>query len=387
MLFTDAVALTDTRFTKDGGYMVVDAAIARTGIQDYNGYELGRPDLGVVKVYRPEAEVFSDRAMASFAHKPVTDDHPSEMVSAGNWKQHAVGMTGDTVVRDGDHLRVPFTLMDAAAIRTVQDGKRELSAGYMADIDWTAGKTPDGQLFDASLKSITGNHLAIVSRGRAGATCRIGDSWGTSQQEKPTMADTNRAVLVDGVSYQLTDQGAQLVEKLTRDLADAVSKVTGKEGQIAALSSTHAGAIAAKDGEIAALTQAHAGVIAAKDAEIATLRSLTDAAALDSQIEARSAVVAATRRVLGDSYDPKGKSVADMQTAVVTKRLGDAAVAGRPPEFFAAAFDTLTLADAGTSQVDPLRNVVRDGITDPTKVVDTSKSYQDRMANRFKGAK
>lgn len=386
MLFADAVALKGSRVTNDG-YLVVDAAIARTGIQNYAGSEIGRPDLDTVRVFRPEAEVFSDRAMASFAHRPVTDDHPSEMVSAANWKQHAVGMTGDTVVRDGDHLRVPFTLMDAESIQRVRDGKRELSAGYVADVDWTPGETPSGEPYDASLIKIRGNHLAIVSRGRAGATCRIGDSWGHIQTEKPTMAETTRAVVVDSVTYQMTDQAAQLVEKLTRDLADATSAVTSKDGQIAALTAGHASALAVKDGEAAALKAAHDGVVAAKDAEIARLASLSDADALDAQIEARSAVAAIARRVLGDGFDPKGKSIADMQAAVVTRRLGDAAVAGKPAEFIAAAYETLALADATAGATDPLREVFRDGLTPPVSVNDSRQGYLDRMASRWKGSK
>ena len=139
MQFTDSVSIGAPRITRDG-YMVVDAAIARTGIQLYRGDEMGRPDLDVVRVYRAPEEVFSHDAMGSFAHRPVTDDHPAELVSAGNWKRHTVGMTGDSVARDGDHIRVPFTLMDKAAIDTVQAGKRELSCGYTCTIDWRPGR-------------------------------------------------------------------------------------------------------------------------------------------------------------------------------------------------------------------------------------------------------
>jgi len=57
---------------------------ARSGVHRYSGQEVGRPDLATVNVYRPESEVFSEDAMASFAHKALTLDHPNESVTAQN---------------------------------------------------------------------------------------------------------------------------------------------------------------------------------------------------------------------------------------------------------------------------------------------------------------
>ncbi|MDT9702463.1 DUF2213 domain-containing protein, partial [Streptomyces sp. P17] len=91
-----------------------DARVARTGIQQYLGSEVGRPDLEVVTVYRPESEVFKADSMASFAHRPITDDHPDEAVTADNWKDYSVGQTGEEIKRDGDFLRVPMMVADGA---------------------------------------------------------------------------------------------------------------------------------------------------------------------------------------------------------------------------------------------------------------------------------
>lgn len=94
MQFTDAVAVAGTR-RRDDGYLVADARIARTGIQLYAGSELGKPEMDVVRVYRPGAEVFSEDTLRSAAHRPVTNDHPPEMVTSANWKRFAVGQTAD----------------------------------------------------------------------------------------------------------------------------------------------------------------------------------------------------------------------------------------------------------------------------------------------------
>ena len=130
MLF-DAVDAKGFRITKDG-YLVAEASLARTGIQLYSARELamdGDPNR-VVRVYRPPEEVFSAEAMTSYAHRPVTVDHPTQMIDAANWKQYAKGQTGDEVVRDGEYVRVPLLLMDAEAISDFNAGKKELSIGY-----------------------------------------------------------------------------------------------------------------------------------------------------------------------------------------------------------------------------------------------------------------
>ena len=390
MLFTDGVSITGTRKTRDN-YLVVDARIARTGIQIYAGSEMGCPQMDAVRVYRPETEVFADRALASFAHRPVTNDHPPHMVTAATWRNDAVGMTSDTITRDGEFVRVPFVLMDADTIAEVADGKRELSAGYTASIDWTPGVAPDGEAYDAVMTNISGNHLAIVARGRAGTSCRIGDAWTTTpQQKEPAMADMNRAVIVDGLTINTNDQGAQAIEKLTRDLATARSTLEAKDGELAGLRTSQSGALQAKDGQIAALENAHRTALEAKDGEIAALNAAQpDARAMDGLIAARAAVIDGAKRILGATFDAAGKTVEDIRRAAVMKRLGDSA-REKSDEYVAAAFDTM-LAD-GIGRVDPMREALRDGhrhVPSTNPVVAAHAEYTDRLMggwNQRKGA-
>lgn len=162
MLFVDRAALSTSRRTADG-YLAANVRVARMGIQSYLGLELGRPELGMVKVYRPEGEVFDKEALGSFAHRPVTNDHPSEAVGAGNWKRHAVGMTGDEVARDGEFIRIPMVVMDQAAIDLIDSGKRELSMGYGCSLEWTPGTTPAGEAFDAIQKNSCRSRLELTA--------------------------------------------------------------------------------------------------------------------------------------------------------------------------------------------------------------------------------
>ena len=375
MLVTDSVTLGEPRRTKDG-YLVVDAKVARTGIQVYSGREAGRPELDRVRMYRPEEEVFHQDALASFTHRPVTRGHPSRMVDAKNWKEHAVGMTGDSVVRDGHFMRLPFTLMDQATIDAVDDGERELSNGYICQIDWTPGTTPEGEAYDAVQRNIRGNHLAVVPRGRAGSECRIGDSWGdfAPQHKEPSMPDALRTVLVDGISISTTDQGAQVIERLQNklELADVALKSANDE---------HARTLQAKDGVIGALKATHSTDLQTKDGEIAALKAqVLDEAALDARAEARSILIDQAKKTLGATFDAKGKSDVAIQREVVRKALGDSAKDMSDAEI-GGAFKVVAAKPA----VDPLRRALGD-LKAPVLDGQEGVTAHNEMVNRITNA-
>lgn len=196
MIFTDRAPIEKVRRLADGRIAAV-AKFARSGIYQYTGAEVGRPDLATVRVYRDEAEVFSEDAMASFAHKAITLDHPSEPVSSKNWRKVAVGYTEGRVARDGAFVEIPLILADADAVSTFDRGTaRELSAGYSCSLDWTPGKTPQGEAYDARQVGIRGNHIALVPAGRAGSECRIGDG------APPMQYDMERSRALAAARYQ-----------------------------------------------------------------------------------------------------------------------------------------------------------------------------------------
>lgn len=192
MTFHDRAPLEKVRRLSDGRIAAV-AKFARSGIQQYSGAELGRPDLSVVNVYRPETEVFDEASMASFAHKSITLGHPAGGVTIDNWKQVAAGWTEGKVARDGDYVEIPLILADAAAIRAYDSGEaRELSGGYACELVWGDGVTPSGEPFQATQKRIRGDHIAQVPKGRAGEKARIGDSAMTNDAETLIAAEVAR---------------------------------------------------------------------------------------------------------------------------------------------------------------------------------------------------
>jgi hypothetical protein len=350
MNFTDAVTIAGTRRTDDG-YLVAEAKAVRTGIQLYTGDEVGKPDMSVVRVYRPPESVFADASLQSFTHAPVTMDHPKDAVTAENWKDLAVGEVSTAAKRDGEWVYLPLILKDAAAIKGVEGGKRELSAGYVCELVWGDGVTPDGQQFDAQQTNIKINHLAVVDRARAGSKARIGDgaNWGISPvtpDHNPTKETimTLKTVTVDGIPVEVTDQGATVIATLQQRLADANSKMGTADA-------AHLAAIAAKDSELAK-----------KDAEIDSLKAkvLSDAD-LDKRVQQRGDLIAAAA-VIAKDVKTSGLSDAAIRKAVVAAKLGDAAVADKADAYIDARFDILVEDAKKAAGADPFARVLADGV-------------------------
>lgn len=365
MQFTDAVAVSGTRRTADG-YLVAEARSVRTGIQLYAGHEVGKPEMPVVRVYRPADQVFAADSLQSFTHAPVTMDHPAEAVTADNWKQLAVGEVSTAAKKDGEWVHLPLILKDAAAIQAVESGKRELSAGYTCELVWGDGAAPDGQAFDAQQSNIKINHLAIVDRARAGSKARIGDgakSWGAApvtndQPEKDEIMNL-KTVTVDGIPVEVTDQGATVIATLQQRLSDATTKMSTADA-------AHVAALAAKDAELAK-----------KDAEIDALKAkVLDDKALDAKVQARGDLIATANKIAKD-VKTDGLSDADIRKAVVVAKLGDTALAGKTEAYIDARFDIL--ADEAKANVDPLRQTLlnRDA---PADLTDSAKAYSEMLA-------
>ena len=316
MFFTDRAHLNDARQTADGS-LVAFVRCARTGCQDYAGYEVGKPDMAKVTVYRPENEVFSRDSMASFASSPVTLQHPRDAVTAQNWKDHAVGDVGEDVVRDGQTVRVPLIVRDAAAVAAVAKGTDQISMGYTCDLAWEDGTAPDGTAYQAVQRNIRINHLAIVDSARGGASLKIGDAEMSVKK-----------ITFDGMPLEITDAGEAALNKLQAVIADGATKLATAETQVATLSTT----VATKDAEIATLKQQ------VEDAKV-TPGQMRDAAKA-------FALVADQAAKLGVKVSDEMGEL-DLRRAAVNLKLGDVAKDWTEDQI-AASFGTLA-AQLGTT--------------------------------------
>lgn len=355
--FKDKLTMDAKPSFTDEGYMMVTAKIARTGLYDYHASELGLMDDRIIKVYRPADTVFDKKSMQSFARKPVTMDHPPMGVSADNWANVSVGEIDPVgIARDGEYLTVPFMVRDKAAIQQVKDGKAELSAGYTCDLELKDGVTPDGEKYDAiQTGDLQANHLAIVSRGRAGHQCRIGDTWGAapSQPKEKTMKTTH--VVLDGKSVEVLADSEALIKT----------------------------AIEAKDAQIKKLEDAN-GVLTGEKAVLE--KDLKDAKAidLDALVADRSAVLDKAKALGVEVAD--GMSNDDLRKAAVSAALADTigsdAVEAFNDEAVKAAFDKLEV------KADDKKSTLGDKLKDAKRKTDDDNGfdgYADSLHNAWKG--
>jgi len=331
----------------EDGYLVAVARVGRANnIQLYTGDEMEKPEMPFVRVYRPASEVFSKDAMTSVAHKPMTNDHPIDGVSADTWKRDAIGQMGDEITKDGEFVRVPLVMMDGAAIKDYEAGKRELSLGYKADIEWSSGFTDSGEAYDAIQRNIRVNHVALVDQGRANQEFRIGDSanhWGARPTTRSTddrthsMTDKLRTVVVDGLSVTITDEGALAIDKLQTAVADAQKKTADAEAKAVTDMSE-------KEKKVAKL-----------QAEIDDLKGKAmDDAAIDKRVQDRAELIGKAKLITKD-LDTTGISDAGIRKATVAAKLGDAAIKGKSEAYIDARFDILT-EDSETT-TDTLRTI------------------------------
>ena len=370
------------RLTKDG-YLIAKCRVAKVGVQTYLGSELGL-DADVVRVYRPPSSVFDSDSMASFAHKPITVDHPPELVNSKNYGKYAVGHMGGEIASDGNkYLTVPLMLTDAQAIDAVQKNGSELSAGYTMRLEVESGVTDEGESYDAVQHDIRGNHLSLVKAGRAGSEVRIGDSWADSYDYKPRHKPARKAktqdrksvmdvrmIMVDGLSVETTDAGAQAIEKL--------------QGEITKLNDSAETAKSDHKEALDSLKSDHDKVVSDKDEEIGKLKgqvkSLEDAAMtpekLDVLVADRSELIGKASKIIKDG-DFNGKSDADIMKMCADEHYGKEATDGESEDVVRGMFKAIKVSNDGFKD----KFMSRKAPANVTQLSDSQAAYERRIAN------
>lgn len=315
----------------DNGYLRADGRITRIGVFPYR---LG--DGTIRHELRTPYEVFNADAIDSFDIAPLTNDHPPEQLTASNTRKYSVG-TVTKVRRDGEFVRADIVIMDEASITEAEAGKRELSCGYRCDLDMTPGVTaglegiPDGIRFDAIQRSIRGNHVAIVERGRMGRKTSLrldaedavlvthADIAPQKQSKEPAMVK----VTIDGVDFEVAEQAAQAIAKL-QARADSVNEET---------------ASARKDAETEKARADKAEE--ERDAAIKDRNDAADPKAIRARVDARLTLERSATRILGNESKLDEMDDAAIKRAVIVKvsPTAEAKLDGCSDEYLDARFD------------------------------------------------
>ena len=318
------------------GFLKIPAYLTRVGVLEYR-----RADGSVVRELRPRDEVMRARSLATLSAAPVTDLHPTQMVTPKNVRELSIGHVSDEVRADGAMVAAHVTIQEAGAIAAVESGqRRELSCGYQCRIDATPG-VYEGQPYDQVQRDITYNHVAIGPRnwGRAGRDVALRvdgaaadggevfrlDEAGAVSVAMPAPPDDGGGkpmpvtIRVDGVDVEFVDkQGAQVVEKGLATRTDALVELTAE-----------------RDALQGSCDQLRADLKAANE----RAAKAEDPARLDAALNARLALIEAARRVLPAEHKFDGQSTRQIQEAVLVQLNPQLELKERSDEYVAARFD------------------------------------------------
>ncbi len=269
---------------------------------EYLGEEIGETAGKIYKVYRNEAEVFSDETIKSFEGKPLTLTHPADEVTAKNWKDEAIGHI-QNVRREGDFLVADAYINDETAIKIIKEqGLKEVSCGYESEL-----VKQDGKIWQTKIR---GNHLAVVTEGRAGKECKLGDKKPTKGKN---MNFKDRAKAVIDRAKKFKDSEEIKPEELKEQNADVIELLTEALNTAQALNSE----LEATKSELADLKNAKDTDGTEPDAQVADLKAKIEA------LEQENAELKAEIERLKEQSETK-EAVADAKANFGSVKLSDA---------------------------------------------------------------
>lgn len=221
--------------TPEGFLICKNVPIARTGYQTYLESELiedGDPSERV-NVYRSPDEVFSPATLASFEGKPVCNGHPCVDVTPDNYKVYSKGHVQHVRIGkgdDADKILADLYITDKDLIDEIQNGKREVSAGYYAEDK----EDSTGRICQTKIR---GNHVAVVDEGRAGRSVCIRDTAKdiNSSINNPSgglnMKMDRKRKVANLVARYLRDAEPEQLEERLKDAAEVLNKELAKEDE------------------------------------------------------------------------------------------------------------------------------------------------------------
>lgn len=214
----------------DNGFFRAKAFATRTGVFTYK-----KADGTIYNELRLPEEVFNDESMMTLEMVPITNNHPADkLVTPTNAKKLQVGMTGK-VSKNDNFIETNIVVTDQSTIDDIMSkGKVELSCGYFADMEETAGVW-EGQRYDCIQRNIRYNHLAIVDKGRAGREAKIhidGDDAVEVLEIKKEIEMKLKPIKLDGKEYNVDAETAEDLQKKIDELEKKLDGLKAKQDEM-----------------------------------------------------------------------------------------------------------------------------------------------------------
>lgn len=379
-----------TKFSRTAeGFLKGRAIVTCAGVFTYQ-----RADGSIQRELRLPEEVFAPETLESLKLKPVTLNHPIELVTSQNANELQVGSLGDNPSRttqqrdwngnyideekltDGLNCAIDMIITKEDAINEVINGKQGLSMGYTCDLEETSG-TWCGVEYDCIQRNIRYNHCAIVDVGRAGDNAKIDlrmDSADAVLKDillvKTDGGTKMKKIKLDGIEYEAEESVIKALNAETTRADNAESELNklkeDSKNEISVLT-------ADRDTQKERADKA--------EEELATLKANSmDKTKLDEAVKAKMELLKnaemAGVEVKGDESD------VDLKKAIITKVFPKANLDGKDDVYIQARYDGAieNLSD----EADAKSRQALANIPDTSVKTDSSDDAREKMIARMK---
>lgn len=372
--------------TPQGFLICKDVTLAKPMVKEYYAGELGVVDgfepTDIINIYTPPDVLFGQPVLDGYNGSDTVMMHPKgNQLTSENYKEHVIG-TAKNVRAENGYLVADLTIKDKWAIKAIEfDDVKQISLGYAAELDMTAGTTETGQEYHGQWVGMVADHVAVVRDGRCGPDCKIGDRQTVIKSEANSMK-----VKIGNLEFDVGDNStlAQAINAQSQEL-DALKtgelKVGDQKFGMSELTATQA-TIDKLVGDNKTLSNAN--------------KELTEKQVTPEQVEALVADRVATidnAKKLNEAIVTDGKSSEQIRREVVTVNadstlvkaiIGDS-VADAEQGDIDKTFKAL-LATAGSKQTVIAADAALNGLNN-TNVGDADKDKPFDKSNMWKGAK
>lgn len=303
-----------TQDAQTGFVHITNVPIACVGVFPYM-----KADNSVEMEAKLPTELLSEETVSSANSKPITDNHPDELVTQVNARNYMKGFTATNAHVENDKLKVDMTITDKSLIDEINKGKQELSIGFETEVVPKKGEYK-GVAYDSVQRNIRINHVAVVEQGRAGHSVRLlGDSAEMIEQDvqkKGKRMDTTK-VRLDGADVTVATADADKIVKLDADNADKAKKIAELEAQIEEKKKELDELKGEAEEEKKNADEAQAKADAAEK-ELDSLKKEYSGDAMQKAVNDRLNLVGKVKPYLGDSYDFNGKTDKQLKLDTIT---------------------------------------------------------------------
>lgn len=358
----DTAPINELTVDPQTGYLhASNVPIARVGVFPY----LHSDGTWTNEAKLPE-DILSESTVKSANNKPVTNDHPVDdgenvLVDKSNSTQYVKGFTADNAHVEGDMLKVGLTIMDPQLIDAVQNGgKQELSIGFQTDVEPISGEY-NGAKYDSVQRNIQINHVAVVDRAREGHNIRItGDSAqmvvNDTRKEKQ-MAENEKNVFDDAgntssntnsassnTSSSSNSSSSSSSDDKDKQIADLKQQVKDLQAQLAKANGSNSQDDSDDDDDKGKNSNKSDSVereIEKLKAERDKYKSKVEGDSFNNAVDDRIELIDEAKKILGDSYDFRGKS--DKQIKIDSIKKADSAidVEDKPDAYYDGIFEVI----------------------------------------------